>query len=217
MPVERTAELLGDVLAAPVSAGWLCNLQAEAAGKLAPFLAEIKGRLAAEPVICADETGTRVGNAKQWVHTVATGLLTPLVVHPKRKVEAMRDIGIFEHYTGTIVHDGLAAYDTYSTAGHAQRKAFNLATRIRNNQDQVLRLLGDTRIPFTNDDAERSLRMVKIHDKISGTFQSAEGAARFAAVRSYLQTADAHGHNLLDACRQLFTTGPWIPPPAVIT
>jgi transposase len=302
LPVERTAELLADVLGAPVSTGWLCNLQAEAAGKLAPFLAEVKQRLAAEPVICADETGTRVGTVKQWVHTVTTGLVTLLVVHPRRGVEAMADIGVFEHYRGTIVHDGLAAYDTFTdaahaqcgahllrhlddvgqtvafelwtrqmagilchardastaaaTAGlgsvpvdiaakirsdyhatldvafallpdstpprrrhtggwnHAQRKAFNLATRLRRGEPQVLRLLDDTRVPFTNNDAERSLRMVKIHDKVSGTFQSSHGAARFAAVRSYLQTADAHGHNLLDASRELFTTGAWIPPPA---
>lgn len=56
--------------------------------------------------------------------------------------------------------------------------------------------------------------LVKIYDKVSGTFHSEQGAARFAAVRFYLQTADAHGHNLLDACRELFTTGAWLPPPA---
>jgi transposase len=60
LPVERTAELLADVLGAPVSTGWLCNLQAETAGKLAPFITEMKRRLATEPVICADKTGTRV-------------------------------------------------------------------------------------------------------------------------------------------------------------
>jgi transposase len=64
LPVERTAELLADVLGASVSTGWLCNLQAEAAGKLAPFLAEVRQRLAAEPVVCADETGTRVGTVQ---------------------------------------------------------------------------------------------------------------------------------------------------------
>jgi transposase len=305
LPVERTAELLADVLGAPVSTGWLCNVQHEAAGRLAPFLAEVKTRLAVEPVICADETGTRVGTAKQWVHTVTTGLVTLLVNHPKRGVEAMADIGVFEDYTGTIVHDGLAAYDTYTAAGHAQcgahllrhlddvgqtiaftlwtrqlagiliaardastaaadaglasvpadiaaavradyrstlavafallpdgtpprrrhaggwnhaqRKAFNLATRLRTGETQVLRLLDDTRVPFTNNDAERSLRMVKIHDKVSGTFQSAAGAAHFTAVRSYMQTAAAHGENVLDVCRQLFTTGPWLPPPAGAT
>jgi transposase len=36
LPVERTAELLADLLGAEVSTGWLCQIQLEAAGKLAP-------------------------------------------------------------------------------------------------------------------------------------------------------------------------------------
>ena len=54
--------------------------------------------------------------------------------------------------------------------------------------------------------------MVKIHDKISGTFRSNEHLDAFVTARSYLQTATKHGINLLDALRQLFTTGPWTPP-----
>ena len=54
--------------------------------------------------------------------------------------------------------------------------------------------------------------MVEIHDKISGTFRSEDHLKAFVTMRSYLQTANKHGINLLDATRQLFTTGPWIPP-----
>jgi transposase len=107
LPVERTAELLADLLDAPVSTGWLCQLQLEAAGKLAPFITGLKARLATEAVLCADETGTRVGTAKHWVHTFSTRLLTLLVVHPRRGVEALEDIGILPDYHGTVVHDGL--------------------------------------------------------------------------------------------------------------
>ena len=60
--------------------------------------------------------------------------------------------------------------------------------------------------------AERALRMVKIHDKISGTFRSNDHLQAFVTIRSYLQTANKHGINLLNALQQLFTTGPWIPP-----
>jgi transposase len=49
--------------------------------------------------------------------------------------------------------------------------------------------------------------MVKIHDKISGTFRSSAGAESFATIRSYIQTAANHNLNRLD-----FTTGPWLPP-----
>ena len=55
--------------------------------------------------------------------------------------------------------------------------------------------------------------MVKIHDKISGCFHCVANAEAFADVRSYLQTANHHGQNLLAALQQLFSTGPWIPPP----
>ena len=49
--------------------------------------------------------------------------------------------------------------------------------------------------------------MVKIHDKISGTFRSSAGAESFATIRSYIQTAANHNLNRLDVLRQLFTTG----------
>jgi transposase len=83
---------------------------------------------------------------------------------------------------------------------------------MRQDASDVLRLLDDTRIPFDNNTAERSLRMVQLHDKISGTFHSLAGAEAFATVRSYLQTAANHGQNLLDVLAQLFTDGPWMPP-----
>lgn len=94
-----------------------------------------------------------------------------------------------------------------------QRDTYNLARRLRDEQDQILRVLTNTAVPFTNNTAEQALRMVKIHDKISGTFRSEEHLAAFVTVRSYLQTATKHRINLLAAIRQLFTpTGPWLPP-----
>ncbi len=302
LPVERTAELLEDLLGVKVSTGWLCVLQAEAAGRLTPFLAWLRDRLQEEPVVHADETGTAVGTTKHWVHTLTTKLLTLIAVHPRRGIEALTDIGVLALYAGTVVHDGYASYDLFTGATHAQcnahalrhlksvgeakafsawaaqmtgvlmdakaaseaaasagrravdpgraaavrdayhagldaifallplgppprrtarprwseaeRKAWNLATRLRSDADQFLRCLDDTRVAWDNNVAERALRMVKLHDKISGPFASLTGAEAFAAVRSYLQTAANHNQNLLGVLRQLFTTGAWFPAPA---
>ncbi len=96
-----------------------------------------------------------------------------------------------------------------------QRAAWNLATRMDVGIDQVLRFVDDTAVPFTNNLAERSLRMVKIHDKISGTFRSVDNAKAFATIRSYIQTAAQNGNNRLEVLHQLFTTGPWLPPDIV--
>ena len=95
---------------------------------------------------------------------------------------------------------------------NAQREAWNLATRLRRHERQVLRLLADTRIPFTNNEAERSFRMCKLHDKISGHFRNREHAEAFLAVRSYLQTGAKHGRNALELLTRLWTpTGAWLP------
>jgi transposase len=104
LPLERTAELLAELLDAPVSTGWLCALQAEGAGRLAGFITTVKAQLADAPVLHADETGTRVGLTRRWVHTLSSRLLTLLVAHPKRGIEALEDIGVLAGYGGTIVH-----------------------------------------------------------------------------------------------------------------
>ncbi len=92
-----------------------------------------------------------------------------------------------------------------------QREAWNLATRLRACEDQVLRLLVDTRVRFDNNEAERSLRMTKLHLKISGHFRSQTNATAFMTVRSYLQTGAKHDRHALDLLTRLWTTGAWLP------
>lgn len=95
---------------------------------------------------------------------------------------------------------------------NAEREAWNLATRLRRHKEQVLRILIDTRLPFTNNTGERSFRMCKLHDKISGTFRSWEHAEAFLAVRSYLQTGAAQGRRAMDLLVRLWTpAGCWLP------
>ena len=95
----------------------------------------------------------------------------------------------------------------------ANRDAYNLATRMRRDAHEILHLLDNTTIPATNNTAERSLRMAKLHDKISGTFTSTAHAHAFCALRSYIQTGRQQAQNTLDILYQLHTTGPWQPQP----
>ena len=71
---------------------------------------------------------------------------------------------------------------------HRDCDAWNLAQRFRREHDQILRLLDDTRIPANNNDAERSLRTCKLHDKIAGCFRNPHHAEAFCTIRSYIQT-----------------------------
>jgi transposase len=85
-----------------------------------------------------------------------------------------------------------------------QSKAKNLLDALLGRAEQVLALLDDLRIPFTNNQAERDLRWAKVQQKISGTFRSAIGATVFCRIRSYLSTMQKQGHPMLAALSAVF-------------
>jgi transposase len=70
----------------------------------------------------------------------------------------------------------------------AQTKARNLLERFRDFEGEVLRFARDPMVPFTNNIAERDLRMVKVKVNVSGYFRSEDGARAFCRIRSYLMT-----------------------------
>ena len=117
---------------------------------------------------------------------------------------------IANHYLGALAHgtDENRTPNTELTA-----KARTLITRFRRYQDMILRFATDLTVPFTNNEAERTLRPVKIQQRTSGgCWRTVQGLADFAIVHSYLDTANKWGIDKLDALHQLFTTGAWLPP-----
>lgn len=90
-----------------------------------------------------------------------------------------------------------------------QSKAKNLLDALLGRADQVLAFLDDLRLPFSNNLAERDLRMAKVQQKISGTFRSATGATVFCRLRSYLSTMHKQGHTLLPSLIAVFNGHPF--------
>lgn len=93
----------------------------------------------------------------------------------------------------------------------ARSKTANLLRRLDEDRDDVLRFAHDLRIPFDNNLAERDLRMIKLQQKISGSWRTKTGAEGFLALRSYLSTATKQGRDLIDTLNRLVDHNPWLP------
>ena len=92
-----------------------------------------------------------------------------------------------------------------------QDKATNLLDRLEDYDLSVLAFLLDPQVPFTNNQGEQDIRMIKVKQKISGCFRTLKGAQVFARIRSYLSTCRKQGYNLWDACQQLVLGQPFFP------
>src|SRR5271154_4280558 len=118
---------------------------------------------------------------------------------PTEQVEALVDRYWAAVRMGLAYHRGLPALETKSkTRGRRkQRPGHNLLDRLKKFKTETLRFLTDFDVPFTNNLAERDLRMMKVKMKISGGFRTLEGARIFALLRSVVSTARKQGFNIL--------------------
>ena len=100
-------------------------------------------------------------------------------------------------------HEGLEPLPRPGPKGRKKRRpGHNLALRLRDYKTETLRFLHNPGVPFTNNEAERDLRMMKLRMKISGAFRWERGAQDFARLRSVLSTAQKQGRNRVEALLQ---------------
>jgi transposase len=78
-------------------------------------------------------------------------------------------------------------------------KARNLLDRFIEHKEKILRFLTDLKVPFENNQAERDIRMMKLQQKISGTFRTTQGAEAFCRIRAYISTIRKNNFPVMDA------------------
>jgi transposase len=131
--------------------------------------------------------------------------------------QAERDALVLQYFEvlrqGFAEHFALAPPSQSSAPNKPGRKrqdaSKNLLDALLSRAEQVLAFLEDLAIPFTNNQAERDLRMVKVQQKISGTFRSEQGATAFCTIRSYLSTMRKQGRSMLVALAAVFEGSPF--------
>jgi transposase len=156
----------------------------------------------------------------------ASGFLD-LLLDMKAKVERAKELGqtVLERQQLTIFEQ---CYDFVVAWGECdnpppvrapnergrlkQSRARNLLDRLIAHKDKVLAFVYDFAVPFDNNLAERDIRMVKVQQKVSGGFRSADGANVFCQVRSYISTARKNGQRVLDVLSRALRGIPYSPP-----
>jgi transposase len=120
-------------------------------------------------------------------------------------------IALIERRYDAVLAEGLAFHEvqaplagTVTKGGKRRgrpprRTGHNLILRLTSRKPDTLRFLHDPTVPFTNNQAERDGRMVKLRQKISGGFRSLDGAIDFAIIRSFLSTARKQGWGVVEA------------------
>src|ERR1035437_98445 len=92
-----------------------------------------------------------------------------------------------------------------------QSKEQNLLDRLEGYDDCILAFLWEMDLPFTNNEAERAFRMLKVRVKISGCFRTLAGARRHARILSYISTLRKQRLPILKYLRLALDGRPFLP------
>jgi len=115
--------------------------------------------------------------------------------------------GYLEKYD-CLIREGMEANPIQGKAkgkrGRLKRgKTRCLVDRLHDYKDQILCFATDWSIPFTNNEAEKTIRFSKVKEKVSGGFRTKAGADGFAKLMSFVSTANKHGMFVYEALTEL--------------
>jgi transposase len=82
--------------------------------------------------------------------------------------------------------------------------SLNLVLRLQHCKTEALRFMHDARVPFTNNLAERDLRMIRLQQKISGCFRAPDGSRAFCRIRSFISTMKKQGREVVAELERVF-------------
>jgi transposase len=159
---------------------------------------------------------------QKWANTLSEALLrwkktVQRAVDKGKSALSRQQVRKIEVDYRKIILRGLRANPPPAPTGVSKRgrkknsKPGNLVARLRDYSHEVLRFVRNFRVDFTNNTAEKDLRMMKVQQKISGTFRSWQGAIAFCRIRSYIATCRKRNVNVIDALSSVFDGSPLLP------
>jgi Transposase IS66 family len=105
-----------------------------------------------------------------------------------------------------IIHNRLRDWDSGNHPG------YSLGCWLRGYKEQVFLFTRNFAVSWTNNVSERGAKAAKRHQAVSGYWHSLATLGRWCRLRSYLDSAAAHGITTLDAISNAIAGNPWLPP-----
>lgn len=157
-------------------------------------------------------------------NAIWAGQMKKLLLDAKKEVEFAQQQGKkvlnaeklieIENQYQTIVDNAIKSIPTPQIQAkkrgkHKKPKQLNFLERFVKHKLSVLAFMYDFNVPFDNNLAERDIRMIKVKQKVSGTFRSLKGAKYFARIRAYISTVKKNNRNVFIEIRNALLGNPY--------
>jgi len=136
--------------------------------------------------------------------TQMTELLVKINDHKTELIQKNQQFTRLQKGKYSQEYDAIIQKAAKEQARRGSIESHNLLKRLREFKDAVLLFMTDMSVPFTNNQGERDIRMVKIKDKISGCFRKVSGGYDFCRIRSMTSTAKKNNKNVFHILQQAF-------------
>src|SRR3989475_5915473 len=110
IPYDRIRDYFWDQCGIPISPGSIFRFNQEAYMLLEPFESFLAGKLVQQALLHADETGIHINKMLYWLHCLCNEKWTLFFPHAKRGGDAIKTMGVLEHFHGRLGHDHWKTY-----------------------------------------------------------------------------------------------------------
>ena len=150
-------------------------------------------------------------HGEKWAEKLVNCLLDARNEKDESLILSEKRILYYKNRVKRILREGLFLHPkrekTEKTRGRQkQTKQHNFLSRVNEKTNDMLRFIIDPLVPFSNNQGEQDIRMLKVQQKVSGTFRSSRGAHSFCIIRGYISSIRKNGQQVFDAIQSAWSS-----------